>query len=269
MDSQNICKFNIANDDGENIGILNFCHEKYAPHEPRFTMNAVFRLHLVARGSGTFGTLNNSTKLKAGDVFITYPSTDYYIVNDGGLEFLYISFVGLRSYKLIERAEIPRGAAVRGGFEKLIELWERSVEFAETGNIDLVAEGLLLFTIGRLCSAREDKSLASKSEKIVLTVKKQMEERFCDPALNLNMLCEENYYNAKYVSSAFKKYMGIGFSEYLTSLRLNNSQRLINSGFKSVKQIAALSGFEDALYFSKLYKRHNGISPAKAIESWK
>lgn len=268
MEAQNICKFNTANNDGENIGILNFCHEKNAPEEPMFKMDAVFRLHIVARGSGTFGTLNNSVPLGAGDVFITYPSTDYYIVNDKGLEYLYISFVGLRAYKLVERAGLQRGAAVRHGFDGLIEYWEKSVKCAADGNLDLIAEGVLLYTMGRLCSVRDDVQ-ASKSEKIVLLVKKQMEERFCDPSLSLNLICEENYYNAKYVSATFKKYMGIGFSEYLTTLRLNNAQRLINSGFTSVKQIAALSGFDDALYFSKQYKRYHGISPAKAIEQWK
>ena len=269
MDTQNICKFNTANNDGENIGILNFCYEKHAPAEPQFTMNAVFRLHLVARGRGAFGTLNSSVELTSGDVFVTYPSTDYYIVNGDGLKYLYISFVGLRAYKLVERAGIPRGASVRHGFESLVEHWERSVEYAADGNLDLIAEGVLLYSVGRLCSLRDDETLSSKSEKIVLLIKKQMEERFCDPELSLNKLCEENYYNAKYVSAVFKKYMGINFSEYLTSLRLNNAQRLINSGFKSVKQIAALSGFDDALYFSKLYKRYNGISPAKAIEEWR
>ncbi len=268
MESDNVCKFNAANDDGETIGILNFCYEKNSVPDPLFTMNAVFRLHIVARGEGAFATLNGSIPLRSGDVFFTYPSTDYYIRNDGGLEYMYISFVGLRAYKLVERAGIPRGAAVRNGFGDLTDVWEHAVACAADGNIDLIAEGILLYIIGRLCAVRSGKDIASKSEKIALLIKKQTEERFCDPQLSLNVLCEENFYNAKYVSSVFKKYMGIGFSEYLTTLRLNNAQRLINSGFKSVKQIAALSGFDDALYFSKLYKRHYGISPAKAIECW-
>ncbi len=269
MERKNICKFNVANDDAQKIGILNFCYERNADSEPFFKMNAVFRLHIVTKGTGTFGSFNNSTPLTVGDVFLTFPSSDYYISNGGGLEFIYVSFVGLRAYELIDRAELRHGVNVRHGFESLIPYWEQALDAATDGNLDLIAESVMLYTIGRLCNIRNNTKEMSKNEKIVLIIKKAMEERFCDPHLSLNLLCDENYYNSKYVSAAFKKYMGIGFNEYLTSLRLNNAQRLINSGFKSVKQIASLSGFDDALYFSKLFKRYNGVSPAKSIETWK
>lgn len=269
MDKKNICKFNVANDDAQTISILNFCYEKNSAPHPRFTTGAIFRLHVVSRGKGTFVTLNNSIELKAGDVFITYPSSDYYIANNGGLEYMYISFLGLRAYQLTERAELTRSCSVRCGQENLIPTWEAALEASADGNLDLIAEGLLLYTVGKLCNIRNKAQPTNKYEKIVLIIKKQTEERFCDPKLNLNLLCAENFYNAKYVSAAFRKYMSVGFSEYITTLRLNNAQRLINSGFKSVKQIAALSGFDDALYFSKVYKQHYGSTPKYAIETWK
>lgn len=267
MESNNICKFNVASDNAQNISILNFFCERKTKAEPIFQMSAMFKLHIVTKGAGTLGSFSKSTPLCVGDVFLTFPSSDYYITNDGGLEFMCVSFVGLRAYDLIERTGLKRDLSVLHGYEHLIPYWEQALEVSDDENIDLVAESVILYTIGRLCDIRNRSRTINKNEKIVLVIKKAMEERFCDPHLNLNMLCDENFYNAKYVSAAFKKYMSIGFSEYLTTLRLNNAQRLIHSGFKSVKQIAALSGFDDALYFSKLFKRYTGLSPVKFMET--
>lgn len=267
MESTNICKFNVASDNAQNIGILNFCCERKANTEPKFQMNAAFRLHIVTKGTGTLGSFNKSTPLRVGDMFLTFPSSDYYITNDGELEFMYVSFVGLRTYVLIERTGLNRNLSVLHDCDHLIPYWEQALDASTDENIDLVAESVILYSIGLLSNIRDKSKAVGKNEKIVLVIKKAMEERFCDPHLNLNMLCDENFYNAKYVSAAFKKYMNIGFNEYLTTLRINNAQRLIYSGFKSVKQIAALSGFDDALYFSKLFKRYIGISPIKVIES--
>lgn len=267
MESNNVCKFNVAGDNAQNIGILNFYCERNVKTEPIFQMHATFKLHIVTKGAGTLGSFNKSTSLCVGDVFVTFPSSDYYITNDGGLEFMCVSFVGLRAYDLIERTGLSRNLSVSHGCEHLIPYWEQALAASNDDNIDLIAESVVLYTIGALCHIREKTKAVSKNEKIVLVIKKAMEERFCDPHLNLNMLCDENYYNAKYVSAAFKKYMNVGFNEYLTSLRINNALRLIYSGFKSVKQIASLSGFDDALYFSKLFKRYTGSSPSQVIET--
>ena len=44
-----------------------------------------------------------------------------------------------------------------------------------------------------------------------------------------------------------------------------NATNLIVSGFTSVKEISQLSGFSDPLYFSKAFKKNNGISPSEYI----
>lgn len=64
----------------------------------------------------------------------------------------------------------------------------------------------------------------------------------------------------------FKKKFNVTFTAYLTELRLNNAINLINSGFTSIKEIAQLSGFSDALYFSKIFKKNTGLPPIKFIE---
>ena len=59
--------------------------------------------------------------------------------------------------------------------------------------------------------------------------------------------------------------MGIGYSEYLRSVRLKYAITLLDHGIDSVKNVALLSGFTDPLYFSNAFKKEIGVSPKEFI----
>ncbi len=263
-DNDNICKFNSARSDSEYIGVLNFVHEKGAGIMPHFIVHSVFRLHLILGGTGSVETHACRVSLAPGDVFVTFPSSEYKITSTDTLEYVYISFVGLRAYKLLDRIGIKKNAFVKHDMSELTPFWLTALKKATSENIDLLAESVLLFTIGNMSDAAHDETPVS-GEKTVLYLKKQTEERFADPDVDLKSLCAEIYYNPKYASAIFKKQMGVCFSEYITSLRINNALRLIEKGYTSVKQIAAESGFHDAPYFTRVFKQYEGITPKEHI----
>lgn len=264
MPIQNICLFNAARSDSEYIGILNFVYEKNCGTYKDFGVISVFRLHLVTSGSGSIDTSYKREKLSVGDVFLTFPGTEYRINDEDNLQYIYISFVGIRAHKLLDRVGINKRDFVRTVPQFIQNMWQWEISQTHHYNIDLVAEGVLLTTLGNLCN-KSDSNELSETGLNVLSLKKQAEDRYMDPSFNLQTACKEIYYNPKYASAAFKRYMGMGFNEYLLSLRLNNATRLIESGISTVKQIAELSGFSDALYFSRVYKKKWGCAPTVSI----
>src|SRR5690606_18904885 len=66
---------------------------------------------------------------------------------------------------------------------------------------------------------------------------------------------------------AFKKITGKTPSQYWTELRLRKAKELLDSAGKRrvLKQIARSVGYHDELYFSRLFKRADGISPTEFI----
>lgn len=268
MIETNICKFNTARSDSDGISVLNFVHEKGAGIMPYFIVHSVFRLHVILDGKGTVEFAHRRETIERGDIFITFPSTEYKIESDGGLEYAYISFVGLRVYKLLSRTNLSKKNFTLHGMDELIPFWLSVLGATDTDNIDLLAESVLLYTLGKLCVAKPKNSGAQNLNN-VLYLKKQAEQRFSDHDINLKLLCAEIYYNPKAASTAFKTHMGIRFSEYLTSLRINHAVSLIENGYTSVKRIAAESGFRDPLYFSRVYKQAEGISPTDDIAAKK
>ncbi len=63
-----------------------------------------------------------------------------------------------------------------------------------------------------------------------------------------------------------RKGVRLSFSyQYLRDIRIRRSIFLMEQGLVSVKNIASLSGFSDALYFSKVFASVEGIPPSEYI----
>lgn len=60
---------------------------------------------------------------------------------------------------------------------------------------------------------------------------------------------------------AFKRATGMTPSEYLTHLRMKEAKELLVSSQYSVKDVARSVGFSDELYFSRLFKKREGLPP--------
>ncbi|MFS0726670.1 helix-turn-helix transcriptional regulator [Paenibacillus sp. 1P07SE] len=65
----------------------------------------------------------------------------------------------------------------------------------------------------------------------------------------------------EYLCQVFKKYAGITIVQYLHQLRIQRAKHLLLHSDKSVGDIAFEVGFQDAFYFSRIFKRLEGLSP--------
>ncbi|MEG1742236.1 MAG: helix-turn-helix transcriptional regulator, partial [Acetivibrio sp.] len=81
--------------------------------------------------------------------------------------------------------------------------------------------------------------------------------------INLTWVAQKIHVNASYLSTLFKKEMGISFTNYLCQLRLEHSEELLRDTNLSVTDIALCVGFEGQSYFTKMFKVRNGITPGQ------
>jgi two-component system response regulator YesN len=85
-------------------------------------------------------------------------------------------------------------------------------------------------------------------------------ERFSQD-LNLDDISKELHISPQYLSRLYKNETGENFIERLTAVRIENAKRLMKENKYSIKEICYMSGYSDPNYFSKLFKKHEGISP--------
>lgn len=73
-------------------------------------------------------------------------------------------------------------------------------------------------------------------------------------------LFESNY---DYLNRVFKKMFGYTIMNYVTHLRITKAKDLISTTSIKFSEIGYLVGINDQYYFSKLFKKHTGMSPSQ------
>lgn len=61
----------------------------------------------------------------------------------------------------------------------------------------------------------------------------------------------------------FKKYTGQTPMQFIVSLRINNAQILLETTEYSINEISSIVGYENQLYFSRLFRKQKGYSPTE------
>ena len=86
-----------------------------------------------------------------------------------------------------------------------------------------------------------------------------LNENFKDD-VSLETAADICHMNKSYFSRYFKKVTGIGFSRYLTALRIKEASLLLKNTNMSIGEIAEKSGFESQQHFCYIFKKETGLS---------
>jgi len=89
-----------------------------------------------------------------------------------------------------------------------------------------------------------------------------MEEHYAEP-LSLTELARHFHFNPSYLSSFFSSHNDEGFVDYLQRLRIDKAAELLREGEATIAEIGARVGFSDHSYFTKVFKKHTGLSPSR------
>ena len=80
--------------------------------------------------------------------------------------------------------------------------------------------------------------------------------------ISLDQTARQFFVTPEYLSKVFKHYAGMGFSEYVMSLRMQKAKALLAAGV-APKEIGVALGFSDQANFYKVFKRYYGVTPGE------
>ncbi len=69
------------------------------------------------------------------------------------------------------------------------------------------------------------------------------------------------------LSEMIKEHLSVNFSDYIASLRIQRAKELLRDDSLSIQEIAEIVGYNDYFYFTKVFKKVEGISPSKYRKS--
>lgn len=87
-----------------------------------------------------------------------------------------------------------------------------------------------------------------------------VEQNFMEK-LSLTELTQDYNYSLAHISHTFKMETGMTFQDYVQSVRIRESCRLLINTSKKVADIATLVGYTNIKFFNQVFKRQTGMTP--------
>ena len=115
-----------------------------------------------------------------------------------------------------------------------------------------------------ICTKMEN-SKEKEAVSVIDRAKEYIEENFRKD-ISLDDVSREVDISPYYFSKLFKQETGKNFIEHLTEIRLKNARELLQNSQLSIKEICAESGYSDPNYFSRIFKKYEGVTPSEFRE---
>lgn len=112
----------------------------------------------------------------------------------------------------------------------------------------------LLYTLGKLVNNTDTTNDKIKQAVTFITTHYNSEISIKELAASANL-------SQSRFMALFKEQTGMAPHSYQQMLRLKNCMTLLSSTQLSISDICAMSGYQDPLYFSRIFRRHVGVSP--------
>lgn len=119
----------------------------------------------------------------------------------------------------------------------------------------------LLMLVFRLINYTRNSSMLLDSGRTVNVAVSYIEKNFRDK-ITLEDLSAACFTNKFYLSHLFTRITGKSIGKYITETRIKEAQRLLLCGGDSIEKVAELSGFMDAGYFCRTFKKLTGQTPS-------
>ncbi|MBO6162394.1 MAG: response regulator [Eubacterium sp.] len=114
-----------------------------------------------------------------------------------------------------------------------------------------------------ILGVREMGDPAGDTPSVISDAKVYMSRNFCNPNLMLQDVAKAvNMSNSRF-STVFSQQSGQTFTEYLIFLRLGKARELLRNTDMKSSQIAHETGYNDAHYFSYIFKKNTGMTPSE------
>jgi AraC-like DNA-binding protein len=201
-------------------------------------------------------------RMEEGDMIVYAPNTPFFYAGDERTCYLWLHFTGRDADRIFAECGLQSKHIYHLGLQSaLLSAFERMFAFF------LKRERFLKLRLAQ----RTIKLLTDVAGMVEMTERSEGDERISQSIAFIHQnsarqwtvaeLAHMVYLSEGHFRVLFQKHCGMSPRQYLISLRISNAKQLLEESSLGVGQIAEQVGFEDALYFSRMFHRVEGCSP--------
>ena len=138
-------------------------------------------------------------------------------------------------------------------------LWSRLLD--RNCPLEKAKEMLLNLSLQIRASLAQRRNSGAKN--LAEAAKQYIQANYQNPDLSVETICSELHISQSYFSNLFKQETGKSCIQYLTSVRMDRAVELLRTTDDRTYLVAQKVGYDDANYFSYVFKKQFGISPTQ------
>jgi len=247
-------------------GYQKFITKDFSKHREHGRLD--YQLIYITNGFGNFLIDNKIMKLGTGSIILFPPhikqSYTYYASEQP--EVYWVHFTGSKVDKLLEKMNLLSPSYFSIGlndscirlFKKMIyELQLKRPQFEDLSTAYLLQ---LLAMVSRIKNETKIQKNNPKYEVLQKAVEHMHRYYYKKWSIReFAKLCNLSEYHFIHL---FKEFTGLPPIQYLTSIRMDKAKELLLNSSLSIYEISYILGYNNPLYFSRLFKKVTGISPS-------
>lgn len=247
-----------------------FTHPRLPTYRPKGRLD--FQILYIASGKAHFYFNDNGidTIVNAGNMVIYRPKEpqryEYFGIDQ--TEVYWVHFTGndiknmLRSYGITDNMHVINTRTsleyTRIFKQMILELQRHQSDYPEM--LTLLLRQLLILIHRQLTTENKIKNvyLDTEMEKAI-----QYFNDNYNTEINVEMYAASRGMSVSWFIRCFKQYTNTTPMKYIVSLRITNAQILLETTNYNVTEIGNIVGYENPLYFSRIFKKQKGVSPSE------
>lgn len=247
-----------------NCGMQKLNDRDYETDRPKGRSD--FHLVFVSRGKGHITVKGEKITVTQKQAFVFYPDEPqiYSFQKEENSAVYWVHFTGFGCNALLDDLKNKYGnllplynftADIEQYFYRMCHVFRAKEPYFEE-----ICNGLLLTILGFVGKSLQGGEGETQTydfiEQIIGDMRVDPSREFC-----VKTLAKIHNVSPNRLIFLFKKSTGVSPVQYLIDLRIRKAKELLLFSNFTVSQIGELVGYGDYAYFSKLFKRHTGISP--------
>ena len=194
------------------------------------------------------------------------PQVYYYYAVDK-TEVYWVHFTGWEVEEYLERYELPKEenvffTGVSPDYPWIYNQIIRELQLQRENYEDMIRLFLrhIFLTINRYI--KEGKQTKNDTINDIERAVHYFNENYSKP-ISIEQYASEHLMSVNWFIHSFKNVMKVPPMQYIVSLRIAAAKGYLENSNKNISEIAATVGYDNALYFSRLFRKHTGVTPSE------
>lgn len=229
-----------------------------------------YLIHYVTAGHGSYKVDGKTYELHAGMMFAVFESSvvSYTASTDDPWEYYWVGFNGAHAERLLKLSPLCKETPVLDVRDNdifrddLLKIYENS---GSTPADEACMVGYLYLFLSHIIALAQNSDKHPSSGSAYIEKALKFIQYNYGSKIEISDIADNVGVSRSHLYRIFIKHASMSPNEYLAKFRINEACALLRNSALSIGEIANSVGFDDQLYFSRVFKKYKGTAPSRYL----